>query len=52
MNRRKEGTPETGRIDRRLEELDREIRECLEDIRNHLRELEKSMEEPGDTPQP
>ena len=54
MDRRK-GPGDPGarqRIDRPLEELDLEIRACLEDIRNHLRELEKSMEEPGDTPQP
>ena len=41
------------RIRRRLEELDREIRDCLEDIRQTLRELEKSgKENPGNPLQP
>ena len=55
MDRRKgPGNPGARqRIDRQLEELDRGIRDCLEDIRNHLRELEESMEEtPGEPPKP
>ena len=55
MNGRKgQGDPGTRqRIDRQLDELDREIRACLESIRHTLRELEGSVEEtPGDPPQP
>ena len=41
------------RILRRLEELDREIRDCLEDIRRTLRELEESgRKDPGNSSQP
>ena len=49
-----EGIPGTRpRIWRRLEELDREIRDCLEDIRQTLRELEESGKEtPGNPLQP